>query len=137
MSAQIPVYYHDGQYAREHGELEQYRASHKANIECRVAIERAIARNFDGWYLDHQAIDDVFGQYSAERIALVLAATVQAKDWDGRFSRANKAWAASVMMPERAANAIYDRRDDYVVSTHPAVLEGFINLARNDMIETR
>ena len=38
----IPLYQQSGEYAREHGELEAFRASHKANIACRDAIEAEI-----------------------------------------------------------------------------------------------
>lgn len=38
----IPVYKYPAVYARENDELEQYRASHKANIACRDAIDNAI-----------------------------------------------------------------------------------------------
>ena len=133
MSKKIPVYYHDGQYAREHDELEMFRESHKANIQCRDAIECAIAHSFDGFHLDGNAVDEVFEKFSAERIALVLAATVQVKDWDERFSRSNREWAATVGMPECMPNALRDRRDDYVVKTHPAVLDGFIGLVRKKL----
>lgn len=33
----IPLYPHTAAYAREHGELEQYRASLQANIACKNA----------------------------------------------------------------------------------------------------
>jgi len=36
---ELPVYRYPGSYAHEHGELEQYRASRKANIACAAAID--------------------------------------------------------------------------------------------------
>ncbi len=47
----IPIYRQTSEYAREHGELEQFRNSNVANIACRAAIEEAIRNNFDGMYL--------------------------------------------------------------------------------------
>ena len=41
-----PIYFHSTTYAHEHGELDQYRASHKANIARKEAIEQAIADNY-------------------------------------------------------------------------------------------
>ena len=41
-----PIYFHSATYAYEHGELDQYHASHKANIACREAIEQAITDNY-------------------------------------------------------------------------------------------
>ena len=40
-----PMYYHDGVYAKEHGEIESLRASNIANAHCRAAIEQAISRS--------------------------------------------------------------------------------------------
>ena len=34
-----PVYPHSAAYAREHGELEQYRASNNVNLQCKESIE--------------------------------------------------------------------------------------------------
>ena len=42
MKDTTPIYFHSATYAYEHGELDQYHASHKANIACREAIEQAI-----------------------------------------------------------------------------------------------
>ena len=133
MSNMIPVYYENAAYARDHGEIEQYRASNRANIECRDAIEAAIRKHFDGWTLSHRVVQDVLSQYGAERVALVLAATVQIKSWDGRFSLRNKAWAIDVRMPVPGDDPRDDRRDSWVVRSHPAVLDGFIDFARRAM----
>ena len=42
----IPVYKYPAAYARENDELEQYRASYKANVACKDAIETAIRDNY-------------------------------------------------------------------------------------------
>lgn len=47
---------------------------------------------------------------------LVLAATIQNHDWDGRYSHDNKAWAKTVEIP--------GDRDIVIRDTHP----GLINL---------
>lgn len=130
-----PVYYESASYAREHGELEQYRQSLRASIDCRNAIQDAIAQHFDGMHLGKEAVQEVFAQYGQERVGVVLAATVQAKAWDGRFSSANKGWAFSVPLPDGQSASGFDRRDDYVVNSHPAVLDGFISMARREMKE--
>ena len=46
MKDTTPIYFHSATYAHEHGELDQYHASHKANIACKEAIEQAIADNY-------------------------------------------------------------------------------------------
>ena len=134
---QVPVYYESPVYARDHKEIEQFRESHFENVKCRKAIEASISKHFDGMRLNKQAITEVMDQFGSERVALVLAATVQLKSWDGRFSPANKDWAFTVRMPDTQSTAMnYDRRDAYAVTSHPAVLDGFISHARK-MIQER
>jgi len=128
-----PIYRQSASYAREHDELEKYRQSHRANIDCKRDIEKTISAHFDGMRLDRKAAPEVIERFGIERVALVLAATVQSKPWDGRFSTANKDWAFTFVFPE-AVNALgFDRRNDYVLETHPAVLDGFINLVRQEI----
>lgn len=128
-----PVYHQSAAYAREHGELEQYRQSHRANIDCKRDIEKTVSAHFDGMRLERKAAPEVIERFGAERVALVLAATVQAKSWDGRFSTANKDWAFSFDFPDPVNELVFDRRHDYAVETHPAVLDGFINLVRQEI----
>ena len=103
--------------------------------DSRKAIEAAISRDFDGIRLRKTAADEVLDTYGAERVSLVLAATVQTKSWDGRFSQQNKDWAFTIRMPDNRPEMDYDRRDAYAVTSHPAVLDGFINLARRGIQE--
>ena len=126
---QIPVYRQTGMYARENGELEQFRQSNVANIACRAAIEKAIAENFDGMRLSADAAAQVLSEFGSERVLFVLANTVQNKEWDGRFSRENKAWAAAFLIEPDVVMGM-DRRLQFIVNSHPAVLDGFIRMAR-------
>ena len=48
----IPVYRHSAEYAIQHGEIEAYRDSFKANMDCRDAIEKAIGDNYRDNRLD-------------------------------------------------------------------------------------
>ena len=45
------VYGHSLNYAIEHGEMEEYKASRKLNRECKEAVEETIRQNFDGMNL--------------------------------------------------------------------------------------
>ena len=132
---QTPIYYQSGTYAREHNELDAFRASHRVNIACKKDIEETISRNFDGMHLKHDAVTDVLAGHNLERVKLVLASTIQDKEWDGRFSRSNKEWAASVQLPDTATEAGFDRKYDYSVDTHPAVLDGFVSMFRKEINE--
>ena len=83
--AVLPVYRQNAAYAREHGELEQYRVSHQANIACKEAIEQSIDQNYDGRRLAKGTADKVMQKFGPERVMYVLANTIQQKGWDGRF----------------------------------------------------
>ena len=129
----VPVYPESAAHARKFGELEQYRKSHFANIDCKKDIEQAISANFDGFRLSKRAAEEILEKYGPERVSTVLAATVQAKEWDGRFSSTNKDWAFTFDFPDAQNDLGFDRRDSYAVTTHPAVLDGFINQVRQDI----
>ncbi len=130
-NSHIPVYKNNAKYALANGEKEQYFASRRENIACKDAIEKTIRDNFDGMYLQCDA-KDVIAQFGAERVECVLAHTIQQKNWDGRFSYKNKEWAESIEVPnaEIAFGAA-------IVESHPAVLDGFINMARKELNAVR
>jgi len=121
------IYPHSAAYAKEHGELEQYRASNNANLQCKEAIEAAVREHFDGMYLSHDAAKGVIETYGMDRVMLVLANTVQLQDWDGRYSPHNKKWAKTI--PNYNSDTV---RCGYALNSHPAVLNGFIDLVREE-----
>ena len=67
-----------------------------------------------------------------ERVAMVLANTVQLQDWDGRYSRRNKEWAKTI--PNDNPETV---RCGYALNSHPAVLDGFIDLVRVEQQRSR
>lgn len=107
-------------------ELEACRESYLENIACSHAIEKAIADNFDGMRLSANTADAVIADYGFDRVQWVLANTLQHKSEDGRFSHENKAWASNFYIPSDTVMGI-DRRRDFIVNSHPAVLDGFLN----------
>ncbi len=129
-----PLYTHTIAYAMEHGRADDYLESRKLNLDCKNAIEGAIRKNFDGMHLAHDAAKGVLEEYGAERVVFILANTVQHLEHDGRFSIGNKAWAKGYGIPENI-NRGMDMNADYVVNSHPAVLDGFIGLARDAIRE--
>ena len=42
----LPVYIFSASFAKGHDELDEYRASFRANVECKNAIEEAIASHY-------------------------------------------------------------------------------------------
>ena len=123
------IYPHSASYAKKHGELEQYRASNQANLQCKEAIEAAVREHFDGMYLSRDAAKGVIETYGIDRVMFVLANTVQLQDWDGRYSPRNKEWAKTI--PNDNSDTV---RYGYVVNSHPAVLDGFIDLVRMEQM---
>ena len=61
---------------------DRYRAFNNVNLQCKESIEAAVREHFDGMYLSHDAAKGVIETYGMERVALVLANTVQLQDWD-------------------------------------------------------
>lgn len=129
----LPVYRHTARYARTEGEIKTYLESRHENIACCQAIEETIRREFDGMRLGDRAVPLVLEQFGPERLSWVLANTVMMKEYDGRFSPSNRQWANSigVVMDRGSSGNVYN--DDYVVGSHPAVLNGYISLARKAM----
>lgn len=101
LMAESPLYRYPASYAKEHDELPLYRQSYQANVACKKALEEAIIENYRDNHLDTDSVlAAVRRDFSMERIQYVLANTVQQKDWDGRFSIANKEWAKSIPVVE-------------------------------------
>ena len=108
---EVPIYRETANYAYEAGELESYRASLAANVECRRAIEAAISSNYGDNRLDADAaVKSVLEQFSSERVRYVLANTIQQKDFDGRIPQPLKEWAKTVeVCPENASRFLVDK----------------------------
>ena len=92
-----PVYPHSAAYAREHGEMAQYNLSYQANSACKEAIEQTISAHYAENRLDTEAaVKDVLEKFGTERVQFILANTIQRKNYDGRISQDNKAWAKNI-----------------------------------------
>jgi len=133
-----PVYKTPASYARENDELELYRASSKANVACKEAIEQAIAAHYFDNILHHGAVKEVVDQFGYERTLYVLANTVRQKDWDGRISNDNKAWAQTIPVFENPDAWGNDRNCAFVVDRpHTGLTDLFINQARHEYLLTQ
>jgi len=116
------------EYKEEQAQKALERAQEKmerdTKVSCKDAIDRAIARNFDGYRLPKGTAEGVIKEYGIERVSYVLANTVMHRRQEERISPENKEWAKSI-----EPYAMYESRD-IVASSHPAILNGFINQAR-------
>lgn len=129
----LPLYIFSAALAKERGELEIFRASHRANVDCKNAIEDAIANHYRDNHFDGSCVSEVAEKFGNDRVAFVLATTVQYKDWDGRISRDNKAWAKE--LPDLIDyNALGGRRNiEYVCSqAHPGLINLFVDRFRKE-----
>lgn len=123
----IPLYLENAGYARDHGELDMFWASQKANIACRDAIEAAIRERGTS-----DSVKRVLAQFGSERVSYVLAVTLLERREDERLSRETVAWAMSVPIGRGRA-----RCSDYAISSHTYHLDDFTTLARMEMETAR
>lgn len=114
----IPVYWEAAMYAFEAGELGAYRASMQANMDCKEAIEQTINDYYGNNRLAAEsAVKSILEKFSPERVAYVLANTIQQKDHDGRISRDCKEWAKGMdASPDHATQLIIDSVNPGLVS---------------------
>lgn len=128
----LPVYPYPADHAREQGELDAYRASFRANVSCKDAIEAAIRDNYHDNRLDTAAVGQVAEQFGQERMLYVLAATARHFDYDGRISRDNKRWANTIPAYQNGDGMDGDRSVQFVVSSHPGLTDLFLTQARRE-----
>lgn len=128
---ETPLFTESIEEAKSKGNIQAWKDSFQANIQCKLAIENEIRLSFDGMYLDPGCAERVVEQFGIDRVRYVLAATLQEKDYDGRFSRSNKAWGWQAEIP------VDSRNYQFVVDSHPAVLDGFISQFRDLQPELR
>ena len=117
------VYLHTLSYARDHGEIDQYKNSDALNQLCAQAIDKVIHDRPEANYLPPKemfaAVEDEFGK---ERIDLVLANTIQQKYYDGRFSHENKSWANALPSLPNGRHC--------VAEAHPVFIDGLVTRLR-------
>ena len=127
----IPVYRYPWSYACENGEETEFRLSLKANIACKEAIETAIAdhttaaKSYGVEFNAAKAAAEVVTQFALERTSYVIANTLRFKDWDGRYSPANKAWAKTVPCFSDETGIDDTSRRFVVDKPHPVLIDAF------------
>ena len=131
-NAAVQVYPYSGEVAEREGDLEWYRQSHKLNIACKNEIEGAIARNYADNTLSDEAVHQVVAQFGLPRTAFVLVNTIREKDWDGRISHDNKAWAKRVPVYPDVDGFGQNKRLKYVVDCNAGLTDIFVNILRRE-----
>lgn len=135
----IPVYRHSAEYAIQHGEIEAYRDSFRANMDCREAIEKAIGDNYRDNRLDSKTTSVQLGQkFGMERVSYVLANTIRCKDHDGRISDGNKRWAAAIPVAEDRSEWGENRNLRFIVDkTNPGLVDLLANQVRKELAQEK
>lgn len=129
----LPVYVFSATFAKEHGELEAYRASFRANVDCKNAIEESISNHYSDNRLDGSCVQEVVDRFGAERVSFVLANTIQHKDWDGRISPQNKEWAKAELVPNDFDAWGSKKTIEYSCNqAHPGLINLFVNRFRKE-----
>lgn len=129
-----PIYEHSVQYAQEHGELKAFNESYSLNDRCKWAIRDIIEENLGGGHLNGDAVKPLIEEYGAERMGLILAGSIRyAAEWDAEnFSEDNSRWAREYPIPKDIG---WKMHDGYLtVNTHPAVLDGYVELFRQEVM---
>ncbi len=131
-NAAVQVYPYSGEVAEQEGDLEWYRQSHKLNIACKDEIEWSIARNYKNNTLSDEAVHQVVAQFGLPRTAFVLVNTIREKEWDGRISHDNKAWAKRVPVYPDMDTFGQNKRLKYVVNCNAGLTDIFVNILRRE-----
>ena len=126
------VYPYSFSEAKKKNEINQWVESHAENIMCKKAIESAIRSKFDGFFLSPDCAKSVLAEYGYKRVSFVLANTIQEKSHDGRFDPQNKEWAHRQYIPKDG-----DFSQQFIVESHPAVLNGFVNQFQNEYADLK
>lgn len=80
--------------------------------------------------LHHFHKNDCFHSCEGQHcIGYILAYTLNYNNHDGRYSHSNKEWADITCKGERGNNI----RTDWIVRSHPAVLNGFVDMYRKEL----
>lgn len=119
----MDIYKSSINYAKENGELEQYRESMNLCDECGTFISHSIAENFNNNYLDVKKVTaEAAGKYGFERAMLMLALRIDSLKYDGRFSADNKEWAHKFLADYPNAEEIRKTADRTLGTAHPVLL---------------
>jgi hypothetical protein len=119
-----PVYKSPPDVARQNDDLSRYRESNRLNQECAAAIDKAVRdSNYEPHHYDLKtAAETVTAEYGADRVAWVLANTIQKQHYDARYSSANRTWAKGFDIPGAASG--------FFANAHPVLVDGFLTRFR-------
>ena len=101
----------------------------RTRMETRVGIRPTIDAFGNVSMETYTYQEEVEYEYKMERMGYILAYTLNYNNHDGRYSHSNKEWADTTCKGERGSNI----RTDWIVRSHPAVLNGFVDMYRKEL----
>lgn len=127
MNNYISLYRFSLEEARHCNEVDLWRESHRANLNCVKAIEDAIDRSYSENVLNGECAKSVIAGFGFDRVNYILSANAQmiSKE-DPRLSDSNRKWGANIFIPKS------NLRDEYRINRHPLLVDGFISQAREE-----
>lgn len=108
MFKDIPVYYPSIEYAKENGELEQWRESYKINLDLKRYLENNASNHYNTYHLN-ELMDTLTENYGVERSMYLIAKTIQYKgSYDGRFCKNVRDRADVFSFPDAHTEAVQE-----------------------------
>lgn len=126
MSDIVPFYEYSLDNARHCNEVDQWRASHKANLECAAAIKKAIGDNFKDNHFNSDCANEIIKEYGFDRVNFILQFNLKQAQEDGRYSKKNREWGKWIYAPKS------NMRTDYLINSHPVLLNAFTDKVRSE-----
>lgn len=113
--------------AKANNEVDMWRASVAANIDCARFIEETIEAEYDYPRLSADCAKKVISVFGFNRVKYILKYNMQhfPKD-DPRCSKENKRWGEDLSVPEQ------NERTEYLIKSHPILLNAFVNQTKRE-----
>ena len=122
-----PLYKHSLEDARHCNEIDEWRESHKVNLDCVRAIEKAIDRDYADNHLSDRCAKSVIDEFGFDRVNYILSVNTRLiHESDPRISSSNREWGDRSYIPKS------NLRDEYRINKHPLLVDGFISQAREE-----
>ncbi len=95
-------------------------------MECAKAIENAIAENFNNNHFQPGCVKPIIEKFGFDRVNFILRYNLKENQHDLRYSEKNRVWG------NQAAISDSNKRSEYLVNSHPVLLNAFVDEARDE-----
>ncbi len=120
----IDLYRYSVERAKHDNELDVWRESRDENVRCKKFLDEQVAKNFDGYTLSGDFLEDCVKEFGYDRTMWVIADTINERRGDGRFSKDNVEWA-------KRLNISRDRHNyEFALNSHSCIVDSLANEVR-------